>query len=133
MHSAVTWAWAEDWGEPHDRGEQVRSGPYLGHHQGSVRGQQPSLTLPYGGAVVLQTFAVRESAPSRPVRSEEARIASNVGKHYDVSVLSVGTCMTAPWSHQRIPGPGTRCGPHCSRWEGTRRSRANWRILESIE
>ena len=30
VHSAVTWAWGEDWGVPQDRGEQVRSGPYLG-------------------------------------------------------------------------------------------------------
>ena len=58
----------------------MRSGPYLGHNQGSVRGQEPGLTLPYGSAVVLQTFAVRESAPSRTVRSEEARIASNVAE-----------------------------------------------------
>ena len=79
----MTWAWAEDWGEPQDRGEQVRSGPYLGHHQRSVRGHQLGLTLPYGGVVVMQTFAVRESAPSRPVRPEEARIASNVVRNYD--------------------------------------------------
>ena len=84
VHSAVTWAWAEDRGEPHERGEQVRSGPYLEQHQGSVMTSAVTkLILPYGGLIMTQTFAVGESAPSRPVRPEEARIASNVVRNYD--------------------------------------------------
>ena len=86
----------------------MRSGPYLGHYHRLVRGQQLGLTLPYGGVVVMQTFAVRESAPSRPVRSEEARIASNVGKiqfecylrrHlYDSTVVTSKNC----WSRDAL-------------------------------
>ena len=48
-----------------------------------ITSDQQRLTLPYGGLIMTQTFAVGESAPARPVRPEEARIASNVVRNYD--------------------------------------------------
>ncbi len=34
---------------------------------------------------MTQAFTVRETAPSRPVRAEEARVASNVVRNYRLS------------------------------------------------